>query len=219
MIRLGIPFMLGIMLASIVYSIVYCYHIDFDTAETAAPWQHWVAMGTNIAGDGRFNSEIFEKLVTLPDHKSMVDVSVQQIQENVNANGPLEWVSLILRKEEIVWSRGTKFYFQYIGNVKDGSTVYDWIVGERSEYFANYMQAYNTLFLFAILASLIGTLACPNKLNGKQKILLIYWLGAVLFYVFWEAHPRQSVSYLALMSMMIVPLLECILHRIDAICS
>lgn len=215
MIRLGIPFLIGVLAASVCYNGVYHYHIDYDTSETAAPWQHWIAMGTYSEGDGRFNTEIYETLAAQTDHQSMVEVSVRQIQKNIAANGPLEWASLILRKEEVVWSRGAKFYFQYVANVKDGSTVYDWIVGDHSAYFANYMQAYNTLLLFAILASLVGTLFHRSKLNGRQTILLIYWLGAVLFYVLWEAHPRQSVSYLALMSMMIVPLIDRMFHWSD----
>ena len=40
----------------------------------------------------------------------------------------------------------------------------------------------------------------------------IDWLGAVMFYVLWEAHPRQSVSYLFLMTMLLIPLFEVIIE-------
>lgn len=74
------------------------------------------------------------------------------------------------------------------------------------------MQAYNSLFLSAILASMLATL-----LKRKQKRILtcvaaIDWFGAVMFYVLWEAHPRQSVSYLFLMTMLLIPLFEAIIE-------
>lgn len=169
MIRLGIPFLVGILLASICYSGLYHYHINFDTYETAAPWWHWVAMGTYRGSDGRYDSDIFDALIVQPDHQSKVDVSVQQIKDNLSSMDLREGIDFVLRKEEIVWSRGTKFYFMYVNNVKDHSRIYDWIIGDRSEYFANFMQAYNTVFLLSILVSLLGNLIRRSKLGGGRR--------------------------------------------------
>lgn len=215
MLRLGVPFLIGVLAALVCYSGLYHYHIGFDTTEQALPWQSFVAMGTDGGGDGRYNVDIRAAVLAEPDHQSKVDLSMQIIKENVRENGFLGSLSLILRKESVVWSRGTKMYFQYVPFVKDKNPIYEWIIGEHAEYLANYMQAYNTLFLLLIIASLASSLV-RGKLEERQTILVIYWLGAALFYVFWEAHPRQSVSYLALMSMMLVPLLEqmcCVRHR------
>lgn len=205
--RPAIPFLAGILVGCICYAGIYHYHVPFDTTDRSMPWQSWVAMGVDSDNDGRYNGDIHDAVLAEPDHQSKVDLSVRMIKEHVAANGVVGSLDLILRKEAVTWARGTKMYFQYVPFVKDKNPIYEWIIGEHQEYLANYMLAYNVVFLLLILISLASSLKKGGTRDG-QTILLIYWLGAVLFYVFWEAHPRQSVSYLALMSMMVVPLLE-----------
>lgn len=75
------------------------------------------------------------------------------------------------------------------------------------------MQAYNSLFLSAILASMLAVLLIRKQKRILTCVVAIDWLGAVMFYVLWEAHPRQSVSYLFLMTMLLIPLFETAVGR------
>lgn len=205
--RIALPLMAGLIIASIFYTAIYHYHIDFDTTDTAAPWQHWVAMGAYKDNDGRFLSEDAWDTMGAPDHDSKVSINVEKWKNRVQENGITGNIELILNKEAVVWSYGCRMYFVYVPFVKDKNPIYEWIIGEHAEYLQHYMNAQNLSLLVLMMVSLTSTFLTRRR-SGRQNILLIYWLGAVLFYVFWEAHPRQSVSYTTMMSMMVIPLFE-----------
>lgn len=162
---------------------------------------------------GYYNQGDYEETCEQPTHEEKVADNVAKWKKRVRENGIAGSWTLICNKEATVWSYGSKQYYQYVQLVKDKQPIYDWIEGEHAIYFRTYMQAYNSLFLSAILASMLAAL-----LKRKQKRILtcvaaIDWLGAVMFYVLWEAHPRQSVSYLFLMTMLLIPLFEIAVGR------
>jgi hypothetical protein len=137
-------------------------------------------------------------------HDEKVENTTRVWIERIKANGLIGNIKLILRKEVIVWAIGTRGYVQYTQFVEEENDLYHSISGQNSIYFRSYMQAYNV-----ILFLLIGLGVFFDR--GKRDyifMLSIYWIGAIVFYMFWEAHMRHSMSFLVLLSMMIVPFFE-----------
>lgn len=207
--KTALPVIAGMIVAGGIYSILYQYHVPFDTTDSSITWQHFVAMGANVDTTGRYSHDDFVETTEQPTHQEKVSYNVSKWQKRVKDNGIAGGFKLICDKEAIVWSFGSKQYYQYIQFVKVKNPIYDWIEGEHSIYFRSYMQAYNSIFLTAILISVVIAI-CKRKMTPMVCVAAIDWLGAVMFYVLWEAHPRQSVSYLLIMSMMLIPLLEMI---------
>ena len=50
-----------------------------------------------------------------------------------------------------------------------------------------------------------GLLITRKKSRMDMLILSVYWGGALVFYLFWEAHARHSVSFLPFLTMLAVP--------------
>lgn len=215
MVRVAIPFVLGILVAAGFYQALFNYHINFDTKNKAIPWQDFVAMGANPEFDGRYNEVDRLETMAQDNHSDMAAYDMQKWKDRIKENGVSGNIRLALDKEAVVWAHGDKQYFQYTQHVKTYEPIYEIIVGRHARYFRNYMLAANAMLLIMMLVSIVGSLIIDKQSNGQQ-ILLIMWLGTVLFYVFWEAHPRQSLSYLALMSMMALPVFQFVGNRLQS---
>lgn len=210
--KTSIPVMAGLLAGMALYLPLYHYQVPFDTRDTDITWQHFVAMGSDMETTGRYNQGDYEETCEQPTHEEKVAYNVAKWKKRVRENGIAGSWTLICNKEATVWSYGSKQYYQYVQFVKDKQPIYDWIEGEHAIYFRTYMQAYNSLSLSAILASMLAALLIKKQKRILTCVAAIDWLGAVMFYVLWEAHPRQSVSYLFLMTMLLIPLFEVIIE-------
>lgn len=168
-IRFALPVIAGVIVASACYSGLYHYHINFDTTDTAAPWQHWVAMAANPETGGGFNAQDVAETQAQPDHQSKVEYNVEKWKSRVLNNGLSGNVELILNKEKHVWSYGCKLYFVYLELVKDQRPLYEWMVGDQSHYFKHMMMAQNLILLTLMLASTAVTF-----IRGKRGDNRIY---------------------------------------------
>jgi len=206
-----LPFVIGTLVALLCYTGIYHYHIDFNTKDTATTWQYFVAMGANRETGGGYCQSDFDDTVRLPDHQSKVEYNTEKWKSRVRELGFRGAVTLARDKECMVWTAGCKHYFQYLEHVKTKNPIYYYIEGNKSAWFRNYMQAYNNLLLIAAALSILLSIKQREE-RPFQNILVIYWLGGALFYAFWEAHARYSVSFLLLMSLLLIPLLEKIVN-------
>lgn len=180
--RVALPVALGFLAATLCYSGIYHYHIDYDTQETAVPWQHWVAMGANPETQGRYLDSDYIETMAQPSHDDMVTMNVQKWKERVRENGIVGNVTLVLNKEAVVWSYGDKMYWQYVHDVKEYTPIYEWIAGGYSEYFRNGLLAANALLLILMLANVIGILMStgikgaehpPHLLARSRSVLCV----------------------------------------------
>lgn len=210
--KTSIPVMLGLLIGCAVYLPLYHYHVPYDTKETDITWEHFAAMGANMETYGRYSYDDVAETLAQPTHEARVSYNLRKWQRRLKENGLAGGFHLVCNKEAIVWSYGSKQYYLYLQFVKDKQPIYDWLEGEHAGYFRNYLQSYNSLFLTAILVSLLVSLR-RKKCGAMTCIAAIDWLGAVAFYAIWEVHPRHSVSYLLLMNMLLIPLFEAAAGR------
>lgn len=201
----GVPTLTGMILFSILWQGIYQYHVDFDTSESAITVEHFIMMGST--GDGMYNWDDVLFTKSFATHEERAENNRRVWLQRVRENGLLGNLKLIIKKEEIVWGIGASGYSQYVENVVEQTPCYDWMVGEKSGLFRAYMQAYN-IVLFALILLGTVTMISKKKSNPYMWIIGIYWCGALVFYIFWEAHPRYSVSIVPLLTMLIVPWLE-----------
>lgn len=205
-----IPLLIGILLAAGLYSMLYRYHINYETSDAALPWQHFVAMGANAESNGQFSYNDYLETVQQPTKEEKAAYNIQKWEDRIHENGIAGEFRLVLEKETIVWSYGSKHYYQYLQFVKELTPLYEWLEGNHAIYFRSYMQLYDCFLLIAMLVSLVTALRQRfySALHSVFCIAAIDWFGAVLFYILWEAHSRQSVSYLLMMSLLLLPMLQ-----------
>lgn len=195
----------GSMIFFLLWSIPYHYHIDFDTKDTGVPVQHFLMMGSNNEKDGRYFHEDVKFTRSFETHEERVENNMAVWQKRIKEKGIVGNLVFMAKKEAIVWCIGSKGYRQYTKNVEEKTGVYQWISGSKSKLFQNYMQAYNGLMLFFIALGLL----CAWKRDSRYMLIFaIFWAGALVFYILWEAHPRQSMSYAGILVMMFIPFID-----------
>lgn len=201
----GIPLVCGLLIFQLAWGGVYRYHVDMDTYDSAITIEHFLMMGSH--GNGTYSVKDMRFTRSFPTHEEKVENNKKVYLEHLRENGVLGNLKLAIKKEAIVWGIGTHGYTQYTKNVVEKTTCYDWLVGKKSGLFRTYMQAYNIVLYVLILSGVCCTFR-KKKTDKYSWILAIYWCGALVFYIFWEAHPRQSVSILPLLTMLAVPWIE-----------
>lgn len=202
---LGIPLLCGFLIFQAAWSGVYHYHVDMDTYDSAITVEHFLMMGSH--DNGTYDVKDMRFTRSFPTHEEKVENNKKVYLEHLRENGVLGNLKLMIKKEAIVWGFGTHGYTQYTENVVEKTACYEWLAGEKSSLFKAYMQAYNIILYVLILAGVLCTLH-KKETDKYSWILAIYWCGALVFYIFWEAHPRQSVSILPLLNMIAVPWIE-----------
>ena len=205
LLTLGIPLVCGLLIFQLAWGGVYRYHVDMDTYDSAITIEHFLMMGSH--GNGTYSVKDMRFTRSFPTHEEKVENNKKVYLEHLRENGVLGNLKLAIKKEAIVWGIGTHGYTQYTKNVVEKTTCYDWLVGKKSGLFRTYMQAYNIVLYVLILSGVCCTFR-KKKTDKYSWILAIYWCGALVFYIFWEAHPRQSVSILPLLTMLAVPWIE-----------
>lgn len=205
LVTLGVPVLCGLVIFQMAWGVLYNYHVDMDTYDSAITVEHFLMMGSH--DDGTYDAADVKFTHSFPTHEEKVKNNKKVYFRHLRENGLLGNLKLIIKKEAIVWGIGAHGYSQYTENVVKKTACYDWLVGKKSALFRTYMQAYNIILYVLILMG--AFCALHKKGSGKYSwILAIYWCGALVFYLFWEAHPRHSVSILPLLTMLVVPWVE-----------
>ena len=202
---LGVSLLCGLLMFQLAWGALYQHHVSMDTYDSAITVEHFLMMGSH--GNGTYDYEDVKYTRSFPTHEEKVKNNKEVYFEHLRENGVLGNLKLIIKKEAIVWGIGAHGYSQYTENVVNKTACYEWIVGKKSAIFRAYMQAYNIVLYVLILA---GACCALHKKNSDKYswILGIYWCGALVFYIFWEAHPRHSMSILPLLTMLIIPWIE-----------
>ncbi len=196
----GAPFLGGFLLFMMLWSRLYAYHVDFDTSDSGITVEHFLMMGSR--GRGTYSAEDVKFTRSFRTHEERAANNWRVYKQRICRNGFLGNLRLAFTKEAIVWGIGSRGYSQYTRYVVDKNACYHWITGEKSACFRAYMQAYNIILFFVILRGLLIT---RKKSRMDMLILSVYWGGALVFYLFWEAHARHSVSFLPFLTMLAVP--------------
>lgn len=196
----GALFLAGFFLFLLLWSRLYAYHVDFDTKDSSITVEHFLMMGS--AGRGTYNVDDMKFTRSFDTHEEKVENNWKVYKQRLRENGLWGNLKLALTKEAVVWGVGSRGYSQYTQYVVEETACYHWITGEKSACFRAYMQAYN-IILFSVI--LLGLLNARKMGRMDMLILSVYWGGALIFYLFWEAHARHSLSFLPFLTMLAVP--------------
>lgn len=207
LVEIGLGVLGGLLIFSILWNGIYHYHVKFDTKDSAVTVTHFVMMGSR--NKGTYSGEDVKFTKSFPTHKERVENNLRVWKERIKENGIIGNIKLAISKEAITWGVGTKEHYNCIKKVVEETLCWRLIAGDKSFPFRGYMQAYN-LIIFLLIG--LGLYYNRNERN-YMLILSIYWLGAVVFYLFWEAHKRHSLSFLILLIYMVIPFAEKLLKN------
>ena len=193
------------------YIIVLClgcsierYHVDFSTYDSAVPVTHYIMMGSH--GKGSYNQEDVNFTKSFPTHEEKVRRTAARALQNIKSNGILGNVIQMAKKTAVMFGEGTFGYYQFTRYAESESPIHEWIAGKQSGLFQGMMQGYRILWL--LLAAAGGAFVLKRKSSPLISIILLYFLGTVLFTMIWELHPRHACTYVPMITLLVVPFFE-----------
>ena len=200
LIQCGSLFAIGFLAFTLLWQPLYTYHVDFDTTNSSTTVEHFLMMGS--AQKGTYNKTDVKFTQSFDTHEEKVKNNLSVYKQRIKENGIWGNLRLAVTKEAIVWGIGSRGYQQYTQHVAEKTPCYDYISGDKSAGFKAWMQAYNIVLFLMIL---LGVLNAKKEDEISMFILSVYWGGALLFYLFWEAHPRHALSFLPFLTMLAIP--------------
>ncbi len=193
----------GVLMTTLLISPIERHFVPYDTKETAVPITHFLMMGSHDSGMYDQKDVDFTRSFSTGQERS--DATRQAFLNNLNNTSVSEQLVRIGEKEGFVWSLGSHWYKQYTLAVSEKDPVQELYIGKQSGRMNAFMQAYNlALFLF-ITAGLLISLVRREEERPILSMIEIYYFGAIVFYMFWEAHPRHSLCFLPLLTLLTIP--------------
>ncbi|MBD5545416.1 MAG: hypothetical protein HDR01_14545 [Lachnospiraceae bacterium] len=168
--------------------------IGIDTEDTAFPATHWLMM--SLSGEGFHNEEDEMFTASFSTKEEKKQAVMERLTERLKDMGIAGYIKQAGKKTDHTFSGGANSYKMFYENALETDKGYSYVLGEKSEGFLCYAQAYHMLVLFLILFSF------SKKFRWESFLLQIILLGAFLFYVLWEAAAQYQIPFLLVMGLL-----------------
>lgn len=178
--------------------------VGIDTTNTAFPTTHWIMMSlTPPGGHNAEDEEFTASFATKEEKKAAVS---ERMREKLQTMGIKGYAELVLIKVKRTFGDGMNGYTTFLADGYKTGKLYDALFGNHKDLFILWHQGYYLFLMLGILISVVGMLkAGCNKdvFHVSQYRELFYFLlvllGAILFYVLWEASEQYSVPFMPIM--------------------
>ncbi|MGN0247367.1 MAG: hypothetical protein ACI4DK_15560 [Lachnospiraceae bacterium] len=178
--------------------------VGIDTTNTAFPTTHWIMMSlTPPGGHNAEDEEFTASFATKEEKKAAVS---ERMREKLQTMGIKGYAELVLIKVKRTFGDGMNGYTTFLSDGYKTGKLYDALFGNHKDLFILWHQGYYLFLMLGILISVVGMLkAGCNKdvFHVSQYRELFYFLlvllGAILFYVLWEASEQYSVPFMPIM--------------------
>lgn len=178
--------------------------VGIDTTNTAFPTTHWIMMSlTPPGGHNAEDEEFTASFATKEEKKAAVS---KRMREKLQTMGIKGYAELVLIKVRRTFGDGMNGYTTFLSDGYKTGKLYDALFGNHKDLFILWHQGYYLFLMLGILIS-VGVMlkAGFNKdvFHVSQYRELFYFLlvllGAILFYVLWEASEQYSVPFMPIM--------------------
>lgn len=191
----GTIFILTCVPTMLLYKKIENKFVKFDYEDTATPWSHYVMMG--LGEDGRYSTNDVNFTKSFDTKNEKVEANLKEAWERIKEHNLSGLLNLITSKIETVWSDGTSKFIAISIESENYNKLYKYIIGSKRDIFVLYSQIYRITILLFILISTLIYLRNP-KLEFNYIIYLTL-LGAMIFYVLWEANRTYAICFMPLL--------------------
>ena len=176
------------------------------------PLTHWIMMGLHNDGTVNHKDTGYTRRYKVKQEKQ--DANIKEIKRTLNEYGPVGFMKHLAVKTKVTWSDGVSSAPMRMKQDLKFGRGYEWIAGQRTDFFALYCQAFRVVTLFLILFSLGSQLI--SRRYDKRFLFTLIIFGGYLFYLIWEAKGSYSIVFLPFMFVLSVDGAELIQKHIPA---
>lgn len=168
-------------------------HVDRERFVGSFPVVHWVMMGMNEESQGGYSRE--DRLYTgsFPELEEKTHADAERLKQRLSQMGAFGVGRHFMNKLTRVWALGdddgianSRYAYHY-------PPLFPYVMGEYNTWFVFYMQAFRIVMFFLMGHAVLGQLRRPECQALFPYILT--FLGAVCFFLIWEAGKRYNVCF------------------------
>lgn len=205
------------LLASQILSTSQKAYVGIDTTNTAFPTTHWLMMSLTEPGGHNAQDEEFTASFATKEEK-VVAVNAR-ISEKLHTMGVKGYAHLVGTKLKRTFGDGMNGYTTFLADGYGTGTFYDAVFGGKKDFVILWHQGYYLFVMLGILYAIVAFIC--KAILGKKTIvsakeiiyekaierkefyvmffMIVAMLGAILFYILWEASEQYSVPFMLLM--------------------
>lgn len=170
-------------------------YIGIDTEDTAFPTTHWLMMSLTMPGSHNGEDEAYT--ASFPTKEEKQEAVRERLLQKLETMSAKDFISLAKTKVQNTFGNGTNGYGVFLAEALRTDGLYESIFGGHKDFTVLWHQGY---YLFMLLGILLYTWKwLRHRKDDTGLFLLLILLGAILFYVLWEASEQYSVPFMMVM--------------------
>ncbi len=178
-------------------------YVGLDTHDTAFPTTHWLMMSLTPPGSHNAEDEAYTASFAAKEEKETAVKA--RLTEKLDAMSVSDYVGLIKTKVQNTFGSGTNGYGVFLADALRTDGIYEVVFGGHKDIVVLWHQGYYLFLMLGILLYtgnwLVHAIRREESAGWEQSFfLLLILLGAILFYVLWEASEQYSVPFMMIMS-------------------
>lgn len=197
--QIGVSALVFIVISVISYAginkFVYSYVTD---TSGYFPITHYILLG--MTDDGKFSADLVHKTASFKTKEEKQKYHIEEIKKEISKRGFAGMANLYLEKSTATWTEGSNAYTALSRDVADANSLYNWIFGEKSDLVLIYCQIFRIMCL--LFTALFVLFQLFRRSYNYSFLVSLTMLGAIVFYMIWEAKECYSVPFLPLLLMM-----------------
>ena len=186
-------------------SLVNC-HMDRSRLTGEFPIMHWIMMGLNTGTFGEFSREDEAYTMSFATKAEKRDADIKKIRERVTELGMTGIAYQAAAKMFGVWALSDDDCFGKAEYASDFPGWYRYFMGKDNTWYLLFMQGFRVLTFLFLLWSVAGQMR--QRKCDEAFVLSLTFLGAVLFFILWEANRKYNVCFMGV----------CMLLMADGVC-
>lgn len=175
-------------------------YVGIDTTDTAFPTTHWLMMSLTMPGSHNAEDEAYTaSFATREEKKEAVS---KRLFEKLYEMSASDYLRLAGTKVKNTFGNGMNGYAVFLADAYRTDGIYEAVFGAHKDFTILWHQGYYLFVMLGILVSLgrfLYMAFVKKETDFYVFALLLVLLGAILFYVLWEASGQYSVPFMFVM--------------------
>lgn len=169
-------------------------HVDRSRLTGEFPVTHWIMMGLNTDSFGAYSreDEVYTMNFETKAQKRQADIA--RLKERVARLGKTGLAYQAMAKMFGVWALADDDCFNKAAYASDFPGWYRYFMGKDNTWYLLFMQAFRVVTFLFLCGSILGQMR--QKKYDRSYVLSLTFLGAVLFFVLWEANRKYNVCFM-----------------------
>lgn len=169
-------------------------HMDRSGLTGEFPVTHWIMMGLNTDTFGEFSREDEAYTMSFDTKAQKRQADMERIRERAAELGGTGLAYQAMAKMFGVWALADDDCFNKAAYASDFPGWYRYFMGKDNTWYLLFMQAFRVVTFLFLCGSITGQMR--QKKYDRSYVLSLTFLGAVLFFVLWEANRKYNVCFM-----------------------